>query len=136
MLRNVIVNSALPNAPEDDERTVFLNLIEEFTVAHIHILKAFKFPPDDEYFLPFSLEDSNWRENLALGQLYNFVQRVNSETVIDYHLFITILPDLHNRGLISNILSERNILSELKHQPTLTTFGRRFLKFIEFPLDD
>ena len=41
MLRNAVLNSALPNAPEDDERTVFLNLAEEFSVAHIHVLKSF-----------------------------------------------------------------------------------------------
>ena len=42
MLRNAVLNSALPNAPEDDERTVFLNLVDEFSVTHILVLKAFQ----------------------------------------------------------------------------------------------
>ena len=42
MLRNAVLNSALPNAPEDDERTVFLNLVDEFSLHTFMILKAFK----------------------------------------------------------------------------------------------
>ena len=135
MLRNAVLHSALPNAPEDDERTVFLNLVDEFSVAHILILKTFSQPVVSDG-LGFSLEDSDWKSNMGVGFLFDFVQNVTPETELDYNFFILVLSDLHNRDLISNTHQERHVLARFSHWPELTTFGGKFLNFIESPLDD
>jgi hypothetical protein len=41
-LRNAVVNSAVGNTPEEDLRSLFLNLIDEFTPTHIHILNLIR----------------------------------------------------------------------------------------------
>ena len=135
MLRNAVLNSAMPNAPEDDERTVFLNFFDEFSVAHILILKTFSQPVVSDG-LGFSLEDSDWKSNVGVGFLFDFVQNVTQETKLDYNFFILVLSDLHSRGLISNTHQEIHSLARSSHWPELTTFGCKFLKFIESPLDD
>ena len=136
MLRNAVLHSALPNAPIDDERTVFLNLLDEFSVAHIQVLKAF----DHLYALEglwLSFEDAKWRLNgLALDSLFDFVGREIQGARPEYHLFISILSDLHNRELISNTHPRKGLAARMSDQPELTDFGRKFLEFIEFPLDD
>ncbi|MCY4525864.1 MAG: hypothetical protein OXB89_04580 [Anaerolineaceae bacterium] len=136
MLRNALLNSALPDAPEDDERTLFLNFVEEFSVAHVQVLKALRqtVAPSDE--LPISLESRNWRLNDALGPFFDFVGQAIPDRNLNFQTFLSILPDIHNKGLISNIHPEPHSASELYEQPKLTPFGRRFLAFLESPLDD
>ena len=41
-LRNAVINSAVGRAPEEDRRTLFLNLVENFTPTHLRILRFFQ----------------------------------------------------------------------------------------------
>src|SRR5206468_713468 len=43
-LRNAVINSALPKAPEDDLQLMFLNLIDQFGEWHIRLLKFYSNP--------------------------------------------------------------------------------------------
>jgi len=135
MLRNAVLNSALPKAPEDDERSVFLNFVDEFSVTHIFVLKAFKLPRITDY-LGFSLDEGNWRNNAGVFSLFEIVVREAPDTDLKFDLFVHVLSELHMRALISNTHSERGEISRMSHHPELTTFGKRFLDFIESPLDD
>ena len=136
MLRNAVLKSALPEAPVDDERTVFLNLVEELSVSHIQVLKAFRLPGITEV-LGFSLESGDWRMNAGVGLLFDFAMKSTPELDVKFDFFVLILSELHARELIANSHQEvRHTLSRLSHTPELTSFGHRFLKFIESPLDD
>ena len=138
MLRNAVLNSALPNAPEDDERTVFLNLIEEFSVTHIFILlslEQFRAPRG----LSLSLSNPQWRNESQLKELYELLSKHLQEPRPQYQFFVSILSDVYNKGLIDNYHSDESHPSSPSKRslsPELTDFGRRFLKFIESPLDD
>ena len=136
MLRNAVLNSALPDAPVDDERTVFLNLLEEFSVAHIHVLKSFLLPVDPDKIPPFSLSSGDWMNSLGTSHFYDLVRKTNPDTSLDFHLFLLILSVLHNRSLISNVLSDPHRAARICERPEVTAIGHRFLKFIESPLDD
>ncbi len=137
MLRNAVLNSALPDAPEDDERTAFINLIEEFSVAHIMILlslKQFKAPQG----LSLSLSDPQWRINSQLNTLYDLLSKHLQEPRPQYQFFISILSDVYNKALIANYHSDESHPSSPSRRsycPELTNFGHRFLDFIESPLD-
>ena len=136
MLRNAVLNSALPDAPVDDERLVFLNLVDEFSVAHVQVLKAFRLPGIRDVF-GFSLEDGEWRKNTGVGSLFDFVTASVPELDIKFDFFIQILSLLHARELIGNTHNEaRNMFSRITHTPELSAFGQRFLDFIESPLDE
>ncbi len=135
MLRNAVLNSALPNAPEDDERTVFLNLVDELTVTHILVLKAFSHLDLPKHF-SYSLEDSEWRVNYGIGPLYASIQNSLPSVELDFDFFVVILSDLHSKMLISNTFPDRGLPVESSNHPIPGEFGHRFLKFIESPLDD
>ena len=136
MLRNAVLHSALPNAPVDDERTVFLNLLEEFSVAHIHVLKSFLLPVDPDKIPPFSLSSGDWMNSLGTSHFYDLVRKTNPDTSLDFHLFLLILSVLHNRSLISNVLSDPHRAARICERPEVTAIGHRFLDFIESPLDN
>ncbi|MCY4024434.1 MAG: hypothetical protein OXF32_13415 [Anaerolineaceae bacterium] len=139
ILRNVLLNSALPTAPEDDERTVFLNLVEEFSVAHMQTLLLFE-RFDAPRGLMLSLSDPEWRINaLALGELYNCWELHFKKGRPQFHFFVSIVSYLSSRELVSNSHSdESNPTLPLRNSnwPELTNFGSRFLRFIESPLED
>lgn len=135
MLRNALLNSTLPEAPVDDERAVFLNLIEEFSVADVLILKVLLHPAIYDLF-GFSLDDGNWRNNSGAFELFEFVQKETPDNDLKFDFFVQALSKFHARSLISNTHSEGGVISRMSHHPELTSFGRRFLQFIESPLDD
>ena len=138
MLRNAVLNSALPDAPVDDERTVFLNLIEEFSVTHIFILlslEQFRAPRG----LSLSLSNPQWRNESQLKELYELLSKHLQEPRPQYQFFVSILSDVYNKGLIDNYHSDESHPSSPSKRslsPELTDFGRRFLDFNESPLDD
>jgi hypothetical protein len=43
-LRNAVVNSAMPSAPDDDLQSMFLNIVDAMTPWHLRILKFFDEP--------------------------------------------------------------------------------------------
>jgi hypothetical protein len=43
-LRNAVLNSCLPGAPEDDIQMIFLNYIDELTPWHLRIMNLFDDP--------------------------------------------------------------------------------------------
>ena len=135
MLRNAVLNSALPDAPVDDERTVFLNLVEEFSVLHMLVLKTFRHPGIANL-SGFSIDDGNWRNNAGVFELFEFIQKEFPEIDLGFDFYVHVLSEFHTRELISNTHSKRGEFSRMSHHPELTTFGHRFLKFIESPLDN
>ena len=118
MLRNAVLNSALPEAPVDDERLVFLNLVDEFSVVHIRILfslKKFKAPQG----LSLSLSDPQWRINSQLNTLYDLLSKHLQEPRPQYQFFVLdSFRCLHARALIANSplrTSAHPTLSRLSH---------------------
>lgn len=135
MLRNAVLNSALPSAPEDDERTIFLNFVDEFSVVDVLILTTLLHPATYNL-LGFSLDEGNWRSNAGAFELFDFMQKETPGNELKFDFFVQALSKFHARSLISNTHSESRELSNMSHVPEVTSFGRRFLKFIESPLDE
>ncbi|MEG4329075.1 hypothetical protein QUB37_17810 [Microcoleus sp. AT3-A2] len=77
-LRNIVLNAALPNAPEEEIQQMFLNWIENFTTLHLNLLKLLH-QPDRKTNIDFILPD--W-ENKA-------------------NLYQVIFDDLKSKGLVT-----------------------------------
>jgi len=125
-LRNVVLNSALPNAPDEDLQAMFLNLVDGFTPKHLNILNFFgnpyaivdqtAYPPNKGVVPTKLLEDS-------------------IQAVKDYADFYEqILNDLATRGLINRNALNRTIPLGDIPKVCLTTLGRQFLEFIQSPI--
>jgi hypothetical protein len=45
LLRNAVVNSVLPDAPDDDTQQLFFDMLDRFTPTHVRLLKLLSDPP-------------------------------------------------------------------------------------------
>ena len=119
-LRNAVVNSALPGAPEESLRSMFVHWVDQFTEWHLRLLKLFQKPPPVDTALIGSLPG-----------------------VIDTHLpglkgradFRDLLwEELHDRKLVTTGVLKKAISSKRGLRSKRTTeFGDQFLRFIEEP---
>lgn len=128
-LRNAVVNSALPGAPEMDLRSVFLRLVNDLSPTHLRIMKISNDP------LP-ALEES--------GALASFSRRggtVSFSQVVEGALSDLIGTPwalfgrhLTTEGLLEDSDSHRDSLYAAL-LPYTTQLGRQFLDFVHVKRD-
>lgn len=133
-LRNAVLNSSLPTAPDDIRQKIFVHWIDEFSAWHIKILALFEDPGIPE----INLDDPGWwRTDISLDYLANFIEDKLPETRGYYSLYIQIVIDHHTRGLIANTFPELKGIGRAEHlSPSLTPVGKEFLEFIRSPLKE
>lgn len=119
-LRNTILNSALPNSPDDSTRQIFINILDELAEWHLHILKFLA----DYSQQPRIDPNSTTRE----GVLRQFPELAERREFLDM-----ILNDLGRLALIKNpgTYGIGNINSV--QNTYITKTGRDFLSFISAP---
>ncbi len=126
-LRNAVLNSALPNAPDEDVQLMFLNAIDVFGKWHIKLLDFMSAPFDriKEVPRPIPGMKGEW-VRVMLASWQAFPELGGRQT------FVTqVIEDLKNRGFVES----RHLLGtfvELERSYT-TDLGERFLKFIKTP---
>ncbi|HUV03541.1 MAG TPA: hypothetical protein VMX94_00370 [Armatimonadota bacterium] len=133
-LRNVVLNSALPNPPDEDMQLVFLNLVDQFTTWHLRVLK-------------FLDEPRQWcyRENIRLSKGRTALGlEGHFQELQEYPGFCKQIPlDLSSHGLVIELVTrqdvvihpEQPILGKIRGiDSILTPMGRQFLAFITSPL--
>jgi hypothetical protein len=127
-LRNAVLNSALPSAPEDALQQMFLSYIDAFTEWHLRILMFFHNPQKwgEEHNIKWARdsEDSVSRPLDAAfpelrGQGYFCAQ---------------VASDLYTRSLITASAHDINGSIEILKSQT-TDFGKRFMKLIMPPAE-
>lgn len=118
-LRNAVLNSALPNPPEEDLQQIFITMIDELTSWHLRILKLFKNPRASVGERSFGAQ-----EDLLLF--------VYPELQGKKEFYDLICADLGTKGLASlglrTMMTPQGVLS-----PRLSTIGNQFLRFISSP---
>jgi hypothetical protein len=128
-LRNAVLNSALPNPPEESRQQMFVEWIDSLSVWHLRIfvllanpLQWFndnqKRPP--EYFMNSSLSD-------LLTKAY---PELNNQRP----LYDQIGKDLFSRGLIGTENFHGTMSASGAFANRATELGREFLKFITAPV--
>lgn len=88
-LRNTILNSALPNSPDDSTRQIFINILDGFTEWHVRILKFLA----DYYQQPRTDPSETTREGIL---------RQYSELAVRRDFLDVIMNDLGKLALIKN----------------------------------
>ena len=122
-LKNAVINSALPNPPDEDLQLIFLNMIDTFTPWHIHILKFYQNP--NRWFKEHG-QDPVYRGNPAEALLSAFPDLRSNQT-----LYEQIINDLNIRGLLS--LDKPILYTAVTSHEDLsrtTELGNAFLQFI------
>lgn len=123
--KNAIINTAIGDHPDISEIQIFLNLISDFTIWHVKILKLFDNPTD--WFEKNSLTVPNFM-TASLSSILEIAFPELKEKTDFYNL---IWDDLHRAGL-HNTSGLQSMLSRSGLMVSRTSFfGKRFLKFIE-----
>ncbi|MBZ0285485.1 MAG: hypothetical protein K8L97_32445 [Anaerolineae bacterium] len=132
-LRNAALNMALPHAPEDIRRKMFIEWLEEMTPWHWKILNVFYV--NNLSGLILDLDDQDWIINLHLGKLGILIQEMYPEMMGNDLICTQIIKYLHNRGLIGNKFPDFGLATKLDHAPQISSLGKEFLRFITSPLE-
>lgn len=128
-LRNAVLNSALPNPPQEDEQMIFLRLIDHLTPWHLRVLTLL----DD----PVRWMNRNGVKNPGWGM-------GGPSTVLEYCLpdlrgqretYDQIVRDLQSEGLLGQGQFLHVTMTSGGMVASRTTErGKRFIKFITAPL--
>ena len=118
-LRNAVLNSVLPNAPDEDLQQIFVTLVDDLTTWHLRILKLFENPRAFVGEKAYSLQ-----EELLLDVYPELKGRKD--------FFDKICADLGTYGLAGISLRTKmtpyGVLS-----PRTSTIGKQFIRFISTP---
>ena len=126
-LRNAVLNSALPHAPEESIQQYFITLIDTFTVEHIRLLDLFKDPPA-------------WFENnnVALPQfssagLESIITSAWPELNNQYEFLNAVLEELQGKGFFVGGGLRITMTKHGLFDKRTTKMGDSFLAFITAP---
>lgn len=128
-LRNAVLNSALPNAPEDTLQMVFLSFIDRFTTHHLQQLALIRDP--NGWLADYGIEHTT----IYPGGPANVMNTVFPD--LPEGLPKLVASDLRTAGLYTFPAGnddDGSISIGLKDYH-ITDIGRQFLEFIESPID-
>ncbi|NEQ73218.1 MAG: hypothetical protein F6K23_09095 [Okeania sp. SIO2C9] len=159
VLRNAVLNSAIPNSLKDDIQAIFLKWIDEFTVSHIRLLRMLHYIDNYNYeeflanlqdleenhsFYNQILKQLNDKELIELIEVYKnfkeekspFISPVPQPIVATSFSLANQIEEIDVRTVkytedIDSIIS--NV--KYKSQKSRTTdLGKQFIQFIENPI--
>lgn len=132
-LRNAVINSALPNSPDEDIQQIFLNLVDIFTQWHLRVLKFLKDPPYGG--IPLKMVYTY----IHLSALPEAIEKTYPQLKGRYNFYYQIIKELSDRGLVNMSASDTtHEMATMKGIPStqVTKLGAEFLAFIEFQIDE
>ncbi|GAA2564604.1 hypothetical protein GCM10010435_41270 [Winogradskya consettensis] len=126
LLRNAVVNSVLPDAPDDDTQQLFFDMLDRFTPTHVRLLKLLSDPPG--WFTRFHIT----RPNVMMGGKAVIIEAGMPELASRKDLIDRYAAALGNAGLIAQSLS--GVMSEAGLWAAATTpLAADFLAFVADP---
>jgi hypothetical protein len=130
-LRSAVLNSALPNAPEEDLQLMFLHWIDELTTGHLRILKFFDSP--ETFINKNKITIPNWKTSSPVYVFFQVYPKMkDQEQIFNLMLQDLDLKELINEAGIHNTMEKMAYL-RVSHT---TDLGKKFLQFITSPIED
>ncbi|MFI5489198.1 hypothetical protein [Micromonospora echinaurantiaca] len=126
VLRNAVVNSVMPDAPDVDTQQLFFDMIDRFTPTHVRMLKLLSDPPGwfDRHGIP--------RPNFSMGPKTGIIEAGMPELAGRRDLIERYAGALSTAGLINQSLN--GIMSESGlWVPATTPLATEFLAFVADP---
>ena len=123
-LRNALLNSKLPQSPDEDDQALFISLVDQLTAGHLRVLSFFRNPPE-------------WGKNHGIPQdrnstsIWGLMQRFPEWTGRQQYV-TQIVVDLSSRGLLEGHrdLLTTSMTSTGPWAGRLTPYGRKLMQFI------
>ena len=125
-LRNAIVNSGMPEAPESALQQMFVDMVERLTPWHLRILKLFNNPKT------WLSRDGRSLDNATLMSSSSHILTEAYPLLRDKRTFYKqCWADLYNYGLVADIGVFAYMSEEGGLGSRTTEIGKQFLAFIE-----
>ena len=123
-LRNVVVNAALPGAPDETMQQIFLNHVDNLTPWHLRILAFFNDPVD--WGKKHHVTYPNW----TTGAPSLVLEQSMPELAGQRGFYDQIVSDLQQRGLMAKVEIHTMMTANGMFSSRTTPLGREFLRFI------
>jgi hypothetical protein len=123
-LRNAVLNSVAPDAPDADTQAIMLNLVDRFTPSHLRLLALWDDPP--AWFASRGLTPP---EGGFIGSRTATVEAGLPEMQGQKDFYLLLANELQSAGMLTASLM--GSVSPMSLMDRLTTdFGRQFVRFI------
>jgi hypothetical protein len=126
-LRNAVLNSALPNPPEEDLQLMFLNFVDSFTPWHLRLLKFFDDPAR------WAEENKIQYPPWSAGAPSKVLEFVFEELHGKREFYDQLVKDLFARGLMNADSLHAMMTAQGMTASRTTKIGKEFLDFITSP---
>lgn len=127
-LRNAVLNSGLPNPPEEDEQLVFVRLIDQLTPWHLRILAVLNGPV--QWMQQNQITYPGW----GMGGVSTVIEHCLPDLRGKRDTYEQLVRDLQADGLLGQ--GQYLHLAMTGHgmvESRTTARGKRFIKFISAP---
>jgi hypothetical protein len=126
-LRNAVLNSVAPDAPDADTQAIFLNFVDRFTPSHLRLVTLWDDPP-----AWFSSHGLIPPQAGFIGSRTATVEAALPEMRGRGDFYLLVAAELSSAGMLtaspSGSVSPTSLLDRLT-----TDFGRQFVRFISPP---
>ncbi len=126
-LRNAVLNSVDPHAPDADTQAIFLSLVDRFTATHLRLLTMLNDPPRW-----FAVHDLTVPPGAIAGAMAEIVEAGLPELKGRPEFYGLVAADLNASGLLAVELSALLGTTALM-RPITNGIGRQFVEFIRPP---
>lgn len=127
-LRNAVLNSALPNPPQEDEQIIFVRLIDDLAPWHLRVLSLLDDPVD--WMSRNSVKNPSW----GLGGVSTVIEHCLPDLHGQHDTYDQIVRDLQGDGLVGQGQFVHITMTGGGMLESRTTDrGKRFIKFISAP---
>lgn len=126
-LKNALLNSALPNSPDDDLKLIFLDYVNSATEWHLRILNFLDDP--SRYYEANEIAVPN----MSAGTISTVMVAALNDLRDRRGFYDLIVKDLHAKGLLGIDSLHTMMTGNGIMQSRTTDFGRQFLGFISAP---
>lgn len=127
-LRNAVLNSALPGAPDTDMQLIFLRWIEDYTSAHLQILTLLN-DPEGWY----AKRNILTKKDVISGSRRQMVEEGIPEFAGRQEFVDVVVSDLSRAGLIKISSLGGMISGNGMYQPVTSELAATFIAFITDP---
>jgi len=126
-LRNAVLNSALPGAPDDTLQQLFLNLIDSCTSWHIAILKLFQGPEQ------WARNNGHQFPSWSMGCITSVIESAYPKLRGQQDLYRLVWQELYRNGLLSTDGLGTTMTGSGMLAKRTTAIGDKFVEFISEP---
>lgn len=128
-LRNAVLNSALPSAPDDTRRQLFINWVDTLTVWHLRMLKLFADPV-----AWYANAGRQGPQFVIAGSLAQLLTDAYPELKNERELYDKLGKDLYQDGLCGTNGLHTGMSGTGPYEKRATELGNQLLAFIADPL--